>query len=682
MRIGSNQMKRGIYFLCIGLSAFWWSCQPEASQSTPSFQERIQEIRYYRNSPQRDSINTLLDKAFAKINEPKPLDYFAYYDLKCWYYKDIEDRETALAYADSQIIAVREIDGAEKDYVHGLISKGYMLREHYRYSESLTAYYQAELLSEKYLDDCAASEANSSIGSVLYRKGDYGDALNYYRKAIQLVQDCSDTMYQKKFISLQAMYNSSGISYQKLGLQDSAIAYFQKALDFIEAGRDKFPRDQGFIDLAEAVIKGNYGESAMELGQFDMAERLFKESIAINSQETYDNRDAFFTELKYLNLLRRMGRIQEMKVKLDSLELLPLATKNKDAAIRINWAKSRYYESIGNRAEAFKYYKAYQEKSDSLAVLKKGLDGVDYKRIIENVQQKDRLAELKDREHTKNLLLVLALVLSVFLLLIVYLVRRNLRESNKHILLLNRLYSEKEEQNKQLNLTMDNLRASQDEYRRVMRIIAHDLRSPVSSIVSLSNLALADQSSLAEKNEYIAMIERLAKDSLGFMEDVLNLRPESGNVLNKQAYPVLDLVQYCAGFMRLRAEEKKQKIEVKGPEVIADIDKEKMWRVFTNLMSNALKFSNEGETIRVSIKDLSDKVSIEFSDKGIGIPEALKDKVFDMLSEAKRPGTEGEKTYGIGLHISKQIVEDHGGSLRFESQEGQGSTFFVDLPKH
>ncbi|HEX8278517.1 MAG TPA: ATP-binding protein, partial [Segetibacter sp.] len=66
-------------------------------------------------------------------------------------------------------------------------------------------------------------------------------------------------------------------------------------------------------------------------------------------------------------------------------------------------------------------------------------------------------------------------------------------------------------------------------------------------------------------------------------------------------------------------------------------------------------------------------------DSGIGIPDSLKSKVFDMFTEAKRPGTAGEKPYGLGLSICRQIVEAHGGSICFESEEGKGTTFFVRL---
>ena len=74
------------------------------------------------------------------------------------------------------------------------------------------------------------------------------------------------------------------------------------------------------------------------------------------------------------------------------------------------------------------------------------------------------------------------------------------------------------------------------------------------------------------------------------------------------------------------------------------------------------------------------RVLIEVSDHGIGIPVELQDKIFDMFTEAKRPGTAGEQAFGLGLAISKQIVEAHGGKIWFESDLERGTTFFVDLP--
>jgi signal transduction histidine kinase len=73
-------------------------------------------------------------------------------------------------------------------------------------------------------------------------------------------------------------------------------------------------------------------------------------------------------------------------------------------------------------------------------------------------------------------------------------------------------------------------------------------------------------------------------------------------------------------------------------------------------------------------------VQVCVQDTGMGIPEELKDKVFDMFTEAKRTGTSGEQPYGLGLCINKQLVEAHGGSIWFESIQEVGTSFYFTLP--
>lgn len=108
--------------------------------------------------------------------------------------------------------------------------------------------------------------------------------------------------------------------------------------------------------------------------------------------------------------------------------------------------------------------------------------------------------------------------------------------------------------------------------------------------------------------------------------------------------------------------------------------REKLWRVVSNLMANAIKFSPEGAVIEVSLENRGQYARIAVRDHGIGIPEGMKDKLFDLFTEAKRPGTAGEQSFGMGLAISRQIVEAHDGRIWLESQPGQGTTFFVELP--
>jgi signal transduction histidine kinase len=107
---------------------------------------------------------------------------------------------------------------------------------------------------------------------------------------------------------------------------------------------------------------------------------------------------------------------------------------------------------------------------------------------------------------------------------------------------------------------------------------------------------------------------------------------------------------------------------------------EKMKRVIFNLVTNSVKFSKKDTVITLSAKINENKAIIEVIDQGIGIPEKLLTEIFNISKSGKRKGTDGEKSYGLGLNICKRIAEAHGGSINVQSQEGKGSTFTVELP--
>ncbi|MBU7571350.1 MAG: ATP-binding protein, partial [Flavobacterium sp.] len=95
---------------------------------------------------------------------------------------------------------------------------------------------------------------------------------------------------------------------------------------------------------------------------------------------------------------------------------------------------------------------------------------------------------------------------------------------------------------------------------------------------------------------------------------------------------------------------------------------------------NAIKFSPNGARIKIKMTQKEQKIRILVKDEGIGIPPEMGEKIFDLFTEAKRPGTAGEQPFGMGLAISKQIVEAHNGKIWFENNNSCGTTFFVDLP--
>ena len=117
------------------------------------------------------------------------------------------------------------------------------------------------------------------------------------------------------------------------------------------------------------------------------------------------------------------------------------------------------------------------------------------------------------------------------------------------------------------------------------------------------------------------------------------------------------------------------------PGAKVDVDTDRMIQVLTNLISNAVKFSPKGDVVTVSARRADGRLKVAVSDHGEGIPAEFRDRIFQKFSQADSSDRRTKGGTGLGLSISKAIVEQHQGTLSFVSEEGKGTTFFVDLPE-
>lgn len=122
-------------------------------------------------------------------------------------------------------------------------------------------------------------------------------------------------------------------------------------------------------------------------------------------------------------------------------------------------------------------------------------------------------------------------------------------------------------------------------------------------------------------------------------------------------------------------------LETNSPTVFINTDDFKLLLIINNLASNARKFTPQGNEIRLSLSETDISILITVADTGIGIPLALQPFLFEKHGPARRTGLNGEKSVGLGLSICKNLVDLLRGNLWFESEEGKGSTFFLELPK-
>ncbi|TWJ00781.1 signal transduction histidine kinase [Mucilaginibacter frigoritolerans] len=286
------------------------------------------------------------------------------------------------------------------------------------------------------------------------------------------------------------------------------------------------------------------------------------------------------------------------------------------------------------------------------------------------IQDDNTLLQTKNESNkTKIWLLIFVCMISILLIVIIY----------RMYQISNRLNKQSREQNNQMKKTLGDLEQSQADNTRMMKIAAHDLRNPIGGITSVATLMLDDPDRSEDDRMMLELIKTSGQNSLELVSDLLQVHSHVED-MKKEPIDLYQMLYYCVDLMRFKAEAKMQQITLQAAPVTLSVNREKMWRVVSNLIANAIKFSPTGANILVKMTENANHVIIQVEDHGIGIPLEMKDKIFDMFTEAKRQGTAGEQPFGLGLAISKQIVEAHGGSIWFNSDKGNGTTFYVQLP--
>lgn len=580
-------------------------------------------------------VKSMMDSGYALLPSPSSIDPFFYYEFYNWYHRQRGENELALQFADSMLLTIEGLPHVEGLLAHGLVTKGIALKSLNQYPEALKAFYAANVYAEEYTDSCSASEIYVSLGFVLYEQQNYREAIRYINKAYHGTQSCAPTDFQHYFVRQQMSLNALGLCYEKLGKKDSALLYYQKTLDFIDQQLSKdFPNAE-FLEVAKGVVYGNMGTVEIQLGKAQQAEAHLKESIAINNRRSREHSDAVLSQIKLANLYLSQNRLQSCDSLIQLIKAYVESNDVIDAKLRLARLERAYFAAVGDFKSAFSAFHSYQNLADSLNQLTLELSHMDVEKALVEFSRKEELDALHQRAERKNLYMGAAMLLLLALVIILALIRRNLRASKANIKELNILNKEVTEQNANLNLAMENLESSHEEMQQVLGVVAHDLRSPIGSIVSLVEVLSFDESIEAESKEHIQMIGALGKDSIGLMEGLLNMQLVNGD-FEAEEVDLLHLVSYCAGVMEFSAKEKGQKIHLEGKSRIISGSRDMLWRVIINLLSNAIKFSNAGGTIHLRVEEMNGQARIIIRDEGIGIPEAIQDQVFDMLTKAKR----------------------------------------------
>lgn len=218
-----------------------------------------------------------------------------------------------------------------------------------------------------------------------------------------------------------------------------------------------------------------------------------------------------------------------------------------------------------------------------------------------------------------------------------------------------------------------------------LSILSHDLRAPFSSILGFTEILLSDAIlSDAERTEYLNYINDSSNNQLrlvNYLLDWSNLQTGRLNI-NKHRVQAQGLVFNCISALTGTAIRKNIDIKVNVPQTIfVEIDEKLITQVITNLVSNAIKFSETHKTVYITADRFNnDFVEFIIKDEGVGIPENFQQRIFRFDKMFSTRGTKGERGTGLGLSLVKEIVERHNGQIWFYSKENVGSEFHFTVP--
>ena len=222
---------------------------------------------------------------------------------------------------------------------------------------------------------------------------------------------------------------------------------------------------------------------------------------------------------------------------------------------------------------------------------------------------------------------------------------------------------------------------------KFLSIIAHDLRSPFSSIIGILDLLKMSlkEFNKTEVEEYVDIVYKSANNTLILLDNLLvwAVSQNKEKNFNPVKINLYELLREEIENLRTLAEQKQITIMYSvGTDLNVTADLQMVKTVLRNLISNAIKYTGTNGEISINAKEDNQYVVVAIKDNGTGISPEIRKKLFKIDSLQSTPGTNNEKGTGLGLLLCKEFVELHGGSIWVESEAGKGSRFAFTLPHY
>ena len=495
------------------------------------------------------------------------------------------------------------------------------------------------------------------VGHISIALGDYQSAITYSRAALNSDVSCDCDGLTRSFAY-------KNIAYAKIMLNepDSVIYFLNKGIE-----KARVIRGEAYTSICY-LVKGIY---YLKMNQLDSSEFYLQEcnrmitKFDINANSTAGIINPYY----YLAQVRiKQNRFKEAEEIF--LEEIPRLGNLRRELIEDYKLLVEVYLNLGdvkNAKEAFVQYHVLQEELQADERSNRKLSFETEQKIAEaentiiNLTTEKKLAAL-----SKNYWTGIAVILLISFLIIFN--RFRITRRQKVIIGVAKEKAEQSEKFKQ----------------QFLANMSHEIRTPMNAVMGMTNL-LIEKNPRTDQFNYLDGIKRSSDNLLHIINDILDLsKIEVGKMeLEHIDFSMLDVIEQVKQTLKYKADEKGLElfmdIDPKIPDVFIG-DPTRLTQVLINLTGNAIKFTEKGSvTIEIKKADEFDSFRFSILDTGIGIPKDKLQTVFESFAQAKTSDTRKFGGTGLGLTISKQLVELMGGSISIESEEGAGTTFSFEI---
>lgn len=593
-----------------------------------------------------------------------------------------------------------------------------------QYDSSMYYFAKGLLLAKKYKVPNQEARAYVGIGYTFDRLDNPLDAIENYKKALKIYK------FEKNQKGLNQTNINLGSLYFDMNEIEIAALYFGEALKSFQKMKDQ-----------SGIAYGNFimGNASRLLNKDADAYNYYSKSLKIRKSlgdlngialanfglgELYLKQKNYQEAEKVLNIAiannRALANKYQETVALSTLANVFLESKQLAKAEKTalsSYENAQAIHSIGLRILALEilvriqketrnYKKAFEYQSevavfkDSLKIQKSKNNFIftDFKRMQNDnnsLEKNNEIISGKNLKYKKALYIITSLLLVVLLLLFLYLrkvaqknkVNEMLKLKSEEITSINKILESVNEEllvqndiSKKQNIELEHINNVKNKF---FSIVSHDLRSPIATLKMLFSTYFDGQLNQEQMNLLLKKLEENIFNTADFLDNLLEWSKSQleGMVVTPESFQIQELMDVNLKILQAQIIEKSLLIQNKiDCTSTLFADRNMINVVIRNILSNSIKFCNKGDAIILECLDKTSTVLILIKDTGIGIRPDEQQKIF-KLEHAVSTGTSNEKGHHIGLVLCKDMVEQNGGKIWFESKIGTGTTFFIELPR-